>query len=373
MSTGAECCSCGRPLTDPALMGLCPQCLLRDAVGAIELQEIQSPAEAGSGKGSPRFGDYEFLEVIGRGGMGIVYKAREVSLGRMVALKMILSGQFASEAQVLRFHAEAEAAAGLEHPNIVPIYSIGAVEGKHYFSMKLIEGETLARQMGHYLGEPRAAARLMVKVARAVDHAHRHGILHRDLKPGNILLDAAGEPYVGDFGLARQAGVSGGVTMTGQVLGTPNYMAPEQAEGNRQVSVAADVYSLGAIFYEMLTGQPPFAGGDRAGDIAAGEGERAQAPEHDPAERGSGPGDRLPEVPGEGPAAAVFVERGAGGGFGAVAGGPHDPGAAGGEGGAGVAVVPAEAGGGGSNCSIDAGDGGGAGGHRLAVEACGGG
>ena len=207
-------------------------------------------------------GDYELLEVVGRGGQGVVFRARQKSLNRTVALKMISLGSWATEAHLKRFRREAEAAASLEHPGIVPIYEVGERDGSCYFSMKFVEGGQLDQVIKRKPMSIRQAAELIAKVARTVHYAHEHGILHRDIKPGNILLDAKGEPLLTDFGLARLVEAESTVTRTKEVMGTPSYMAPEQAMGNNAaVSSATDVYGLGAVLYQLLTGHPPFAGG----------------------------------------------------------------------------------------------------------------
>jgi WD40 repeat protein/tetratricopeptide (TPR) repeat protein len=207
------------------------------------------------------FGDYELQKVLGEGGMGIVYKARQLSLNRPVALKMIRAARFASADEVRRFQNEAEAVARLDHPHIVPIFEVGKFEDQHYFSMKLIAGESLDKRLKDFVSDPRRAARLVAVVAGAVHHAHQRGILHRDLKPANILVDSEGLPHVTDFGLAKRVEGDSELTQSGAIIGTPAYMAPEQASGKRgSVTTATDVYGLGAILYALLTGRAPFGG-----------------------------------------------------------------------------------------------------------------
>jgi len=228
---------------------------------------MDEPVAGGGDSGPPAgvlidFGDYELLEEIGRGGQGVVYRARQKSLNRTVALKVIGLGQWATQAHLKRFRREAESAANLDHPCIVPIYDVGEREGSCYFSMKFIDGGQLDEVASRTPISTRNAAELIAKLARTVHYAHEHGILHRDIKPGNILLDAKGEPHLTDFGLARLLETKSSVTHTMDVLGTPSYMAPEQASGhNEQLTGETDVYGLGAVFYQLLTGHPPFAGG----------------------------------------------------------------------------------------------------------------
>ncbi len=207
------------------------------------------------------FGDYELQRVLGEGGMGIVYKARQLSLNRPVALKMIKAARFASADEVRRFQNEAEAVARLDHPHIVPIFEVGQFEDQHYFSMKLVAGESLDKRLKDYLADPRRAARLVATMAAAIHHAHQRGILHRDLKPANILVDGEGQPHVTDFGLAKRVEGDSELTRSGAIVGTPAYMAPEQASAKKgTVTTATDVYGLGAILYALLTGRAPFGG-----------------------------------------------------------------------------------------------------------------
>jgi TolB-like protein/tRNA A-37 threonylcarbamoyl transferase component Bud32/Flp pilus assembly protein TadD len=277
------CRKCGAKILSDAPEGLCAKCVLKTALGNFldtpvagggdpSRVDERSPADQNGAPDKKKsqsvaellgeLGDYELLEEIGRGGQGVVFRARQKSLNRIVALKVISLGQWASKVHLKRFRLEAEAAAKLEHPGIVPIHEVGERDGSCYFSMKFVEGgqvDEVARR------EPmpiRRAVELIANVARTVHYAHEHGILHRDIKPGNILLDAKGEPHLTDFGLARLVESESSVTNTLEVLGTPSYMAPEQAVGNNAaISSVTDVYGLGGVLYQLLTGHPPFAGG----------------------------------------------------------------------------------------------------------------
>src|SRR6266576_1817460 len=299
MKTATTVCgTCGAKISGNATDEACPACLLESlALLDEDLVVPQARGDPGRHDGLPipdekkaarsaqiltDFGDYELLEEIGRGGQGVVYRAHQKSLDRTVALKLLGLGPWTTETHLKRFRREAEAAASLQHPGIVPIYAVGERDGCCYFSMKLIEGGQLDEVVK---GQPipiRRAVELIAKVARTVHYAHEHGIVHRDIKPGNILLDENGEPHLTDFGLARLVEAESTVTGTLEVLGTPSYMAPDQAKGTQGASVssgdvastkaaspptssklarAIDVYGLGAVLYQLLAGQPPFAGG----------------------------------------------------------------------------------------------------------------
>ncbi len=239
----------------------CPKCL----VGQLFAPTFEGPPnELQSGPPLGRFGDYELLEEIARGGMGVVYRARQVSLNRIVAVKLMRDSALAGPDDVRRFKVEAAAAAKLKHPNIVSIFEVGECEGQHYFAMDLVAGGSLAERTRDGVLPPRAAAELSATVAEAVQHAHERGVLHRDLKPSNVLVDSEDRPFVTDFGLARTLEEDSNLTLTGQVLGTPGYMPPEQATGKGTVGPAADIYALGALLYHLLAGRPPFLGGTTA-------------------------------------------------------------------------------------------------------------
>src|ERR1041384_6580850 len=275
MSSAPRVCrKCGAEIFADAPEGLCTACLFETGLDFLA-EETEEPTNTGTARppGAPKmkshkaktlanFGDYELLEEIGRGGQGVVFRARQKSLNRTVALKVIGLGHWATDAHLKRFRREAEAAASLDHSGIVPIYEVGERDGSCYFSMKLIEGGQLDDVSKREPISIRRAVELIVKIARTVHYAHEHGILHRDIKPGNILLDQKGEPHLTDFGLARLVETESTVTRTLEVLGTPSYMAPEQAVGNNSaVGTSSDVYGLGAVLYQLLTGHPPFAGG----------------------------------------------------------------------------------------------------------------
>ncbi len=262
-SASEACPRCGRAPPADAPCGLCTKCLLADVLGADSLD--LPIGDAGSGSTLPRmFGGYELIEELARGGMGIVYRARQTQINRWVAMKVLAAGQFASPDFVQRFRTETEAAASLDHPNIIPIYEVGENDGLPFFSMKLVEGGSLAKWIAE--SQPpistRQATAIVSKLARAVHYAHQRGILHRDIKPGNVLIDADGEPHLTDFGLAKLIEKDSTLTRTMAMLGTPSYMSPEQARGEaKQLTTGVDVYGLGAVFYELLAGTPPFAGG----------------------------------------------------------------------------------------------------------------
>src|SRR5213596_3659638 len=258
ISAPRVCPRCGARIFADAPRGFCSVCLFKTGLGGFVEENGETPPM----RIPTHFGDYELEREIGRGGQGVVYRARQKSLNRTVALKVIGHGQWATESHLRRFRLEAEAAAGLTPPSIVPINEIGEGDGCCYFSMNLIEGGQLDEVAMHEAISIRRAAELIAKLARTVHYAHEHGILHRDIKPGNILLDTEGEPHLTDFGLARLVETESTVTRTTEVLGTPSYMAPEQASGNNvALTSATDIYGLGAVLYQLLTGHPPFAGG----------------------------------------------------------------------------------------------------------------
>ncbi len=264
MKTASRVCeNCGEKILGDAPKGLCPACVLETGLGQLSEEVVAGVDDPGHSAGLLMdFGDYELLEEIGRGGQGVVYRARQKSLNRTVALKVIGLGQWATKAHLKRFRLEAEAAARLDHPCIVPIYEIGERKSSCYFSMKFVEGGQLDEVVRREPMPIRRAAEVIAKLARTVHYAHEHGILHRDIKPGNVLLDRNGKPHLTDFGLARLVETESTVTRTMEVLGTPSYMAPEQAVGNNaRVGRATDVYGLGAVFYQLLTGHAPFVGG----------------------------------------------------------------------------------------------------------------
>src|SRR6202171_3084511 len=244
---------------------LCLNCLLHSGLGVDTettrtLEEVLDEVDVRDADW--RLGNYEILEEIGRGGMGVIYRAKQRHSRRIVALKRIIAYQADSRETLVRFRREAKPAASLDHPNILPIYEVSESEdGLPFFSMKFAACGNLLEIASTLRNDPREIVRLMTKITRAVQHAHNQGILHRDLKPGNILLDGRGEPLVSDFGLAKWLDATSDITRTLTIFGTPGYIAPEQASGSAaQLTPAADVYSLGAILFDLLAGRPPFFG-----------------------------------------------------------------------------------------------------------------
>jgi hypothetical protein len=271
MAEARVCARCGTVLQTYAGGRLCPGCLLRGGLEAdLDPAPTDEPSPGARLSSLPHaFGDYELLDVIARGGMGVVYRARQISLDRIVAVKMLLAGEFAGPEFVERFRAEAGAVARLQHPGIVAIHEVGEHEGHPFFSMDYVEGRNLAEvisDLGVRSLDFQRSASWLKSIAEAVHYAHQRGILHRDLKPSNVLIDALGQPRLTDFGLAKRftsdpsaAGDPLSLTLSGQVLGSPNYLPPEQAGGRHaRVGPPSDVYSLGAILYHLLTGRPPF-------------------------------------------------------------------------------------------------------------------
>jgi tetratricopeptide (TPR) repeat protein len=273
MATARQCPECGASVPLNARTGWCPHCEL---AGAIALGPPHLNVSATS---TLQFGDYELLEQIGQGGMGVVYRARQVSLNRIVAVKMIIAGQLANAEDVRRFQIEASSAAALQHPNIIPIYEISEHAGHHYFTMEFVDGDDLADKVREHPLPAKAAARYVRIAAGALQYAHECGILHRDLKPSNILIDPFDQPRLADFGLAKRMDSDGELTLTGQILGAPSFVSPEQAAGRRaDVGPRSDLYALGAILYHLLTGRPPFSADTLPATLAQVENNEPAAP-----------------------------------------------------------------------------------------------
>lgn len=277
-----SCPRCGQTFSSEKLDGLCPACLVASTFDAEPPSDEpafwEDPVPAKKQPPVRTFSHFEILDELGRGGMGVVYRARDLNTERIIALKVLQAHHLEVDDLVQRFRAEVRAVSSLDHPHVLPIHEVGEHEGIPFFSMKLTTGGSLAHNIGSYLGKPREASQLLAKVSRGVQHAHERGILHRDLKPGNILLDAAGEPYVCDFGLAKWLEDDKKLTMTAAVLGTPHYIAPEQALGSKGLTTAVDIYSLGAILYELLTGRPPFVGASVLETLVASQDKTPERP-----------------------------------------------------------------------------------------------
>jgi eukaryotic-like serine/threonine-protein kinase len=258
-----RCPKCRAALAADVSEGLCPVCAF---LGALELEPGAVRPLVPEHQLPRQFGEYELLEEIARGGMGIVYKARQTNLNRLVAVKVLLSGPLASSADLQRFQAEAEAVANLQHPNIVAIHEVGEHAGQPFFSMDYVEGPCLSELIREHPLPAARAAGYVKTIAEAIQYAHERGVLHRDLKPSNVLIDHAGQPRIIDFGLAKRLSsdpqlstIDDQLTLTGQVLGSPNFIPPEQAAGKRgAIGCHSDIYSLGAILYHLLTARPPF-------------------------------------------------------------------------------------------------------------------
>src|SRR5262245_31997731 len=263
-----RCCHCGAPLDQDSPASACWSCMIDAATAAPPPGPDPTSSDVPDNLGIPaqfgapsalRFGDYLLEEEVAHGGMGVIYRAKQLSLGRTVAVKMLLLGRYSSAESIDRFRREANSAASLQHPNIVAIYEVGEWEGQHFFSMEFVDGPSLGAISRQGPLNPRRAAEYARAIAEAIDYAHTQGVLHRDLKPSNVLIDPFDQVRITDFGLAKKLDGSSDLTLTGQMIGSPNYLSPEQAAGrNAQVGPASDVYAIGALLYELLTGRPPF-------------------------------------------------------------------------------------------------------------------
>lgn len=253
-----QCRRCRRPLPQGHAAGNCAACLLTGALA----DNLGEPVDDGLAEEAPQeLGDFEILNEIGRGGTGVVYRARQRGVNRIVALKTLDGAGLNRRENFQRLQIEAEAVGRLEHPHIVPLYELGCHAGTHFLALRYFEHGSLADLLKRRRLSASEAARLIRTAAQAIHHAHQHGVLHRDLKPSNLLLDEQGQPHVADFGLAKLADSDSSLTLSTSVLGTPAYMAPEQASGHaKEAGTPADIYALGAVLFELLTGRPPFTG-----------------------------------------------------------------------------------------------------------------